>query len=204
MTRQLAILLAIPFVALAAACSSPPAPRDTFYRLAAAAPARSFDAPPLAGVLEVNRLDTDGVLSERALAYVDAGKGGLQRYRYDFWSEPPGVMLQDRLARALAEANAAREVVTPDLRVPPDYALRGKLRRFEQVAGADRVAVELQLVLVNARDGQLIMTKTYAATPAAAADTPEAAVAAIGRGVDEVVARFLADLARADVPAPRK
>ncbi|MEW5727008.1 MAG: ABC-type transport auxiliary lipoprotein family protein [Pseudomonadota bacterium] len=203
MTRPLAILLAASLAAATAACSSPPAPRDTFYRLEAGVPARGFDTPALPGVLEVNRLDTDGVLSERALAYAEPGRG-IQRYRYDFWSEPPGLLLQDRLVQALTAAKAAAKVVTPDLRVPPDYALRGKVRRFEQIAGANQVAVDIQLVLVDARNGELIMMETYSARPAAAGDSAEAAVAAIGRGVDEVVARFLADLAKADIPAPRR
>lgn len=203
MTRPLAILLAASLAAAAAACSSPPAPRDTFYRLEAAAPARGFATPALPGVLEVNRLDTDGVLSERALAYAEPGRG-IQRYRYDFWSEPPGLLLQDRLVQALTAAKAAAKVVTPDLRVPPDYALRGKVRRFEQIAGANQVAVDIQLVLVDARDGRLIMMETYSTRPAATGDSAEAAVAAIGRGVDEVVARFLADLAKADIPVPRR
>lgn len=200
MIRHLAAIL---LLALVAACSSPPAPRDTFYRLDLAPPAHRFDKPALPGVLEVNRLDTDGVLSERALAYQEPGKG-IQRYRYDFWSEPPGVLLQDRIAQMLKAANAAERIVTPDLRVPPDYALRGKVRRFEQIAGANKVAVEVQLVLVNARNGDLVMMETYAAEVPAAADTPEAAVAAIGRGADQVMARFLADLAAAKIPAARK
>lgn len=190
-------------LALATACSSPPAPRDTFWRLDVAAPAQGFQVPPLPGVLEVARLDTDGVLSERALAYQEGG-GAVQRYRYDLWSEPPGVMLQDRITQVLSAANAARRVVTPDLRVPPDYALRGKLRRFEQVAGAGKVAVEMQLGVVSARDGSLILLKTYATQVRAGAETPAAAVAALGQGVSEILDRFLADLAQASLPPARR
>ena len=198
-SRLLAVLLA----AFAAACSSPPTPKDTFYRLEVAEPARRFDRAPIPGVLEINRFDTDGVLSERALAYQEAGKG-VQRYRYDFWSEPPGVMLQDKVAAYLAAAHAAQRIVTPDLRVPPDFALRGKLRRFEQIAGADRVAVEMQLALVSARDGSLVVMNTYSSQVPTDGEAPEAATAAMGRAVSDILGRFLADLSDATIPAPRR
>lgn len=194
-------LTAILLTALTA-CSSPPTPKDTFYRLEVAQPADMFAPPPIPGVLEVNRLDTDGVLAERALAYQEGGK--LQRYRYDFWSEAPGLMLQDRIAAYLTTANAAAKVVTPDLRVPPDYALRGKLKRFEQIAGADSVAVEMQLALVNARDGSLILMNTYAAQVKTDGETPAAATAALGSGVTDILNRFRTDLAATDMPKVRR
>ncbi|MGE5545851.1 MAG: ABC-type transport auxiliary lipoprotein family protein [Solirubrobacterales bacterium] len=196
-TLTAAMLLAL------SACASPPAPKDTFHRLEVAAPAARFQVPPLPGTLEVDRVESDGVLAERAIAYQEPGQG-VQRYRYDFWSEAPGLMMQDRLAGYLRAANAAERVVTPDLRVPSDWMLRGKLRRFEQIAGAGKVAVEMQLAVVSARDGTLVMLKTYAAEIAARSDTPRDAAEAIGRGVSDILDRFVADLARAEIPKVRR
>jgi ABC-type uncharacterized transport system auxiliary subunit len=185
---------------LLAACAGPPAPKDAFYRLEVAPPAKTFERPPLPGVLEVDRLEADGAVAERALAFETRPGGPVERYRYDFWSEQPGIMLQDRLAAFLRAANAAGRVVTPELRVPPDWTLRGKIRRFEQVAGADKVAVELQLAVVSARDGSLVLLDTFHAE-APAGSGVEGMVAAIGRATSEVLARFLADLGNAKVPA---
>lgn len=186
------------------ACASEPAPRDTFYRLDIAQPAQRFAQPVLPGVLEVNRLEADGVVGERAMAYADDEGGALRRYRYEFWSEPPGQMLQDRLTAVLKKAGAAERVVSPDLRVPPDWTLRGKIKRFEQVAAADRVAVELQLAVVSARNGALVMVEDYAAQSPTRSDDPHAVAEAAGRAVADIFSHFLADLGRAQVPDQRR
>lgn len=196
-------LLALTLLVLSA-CAGPPAPKDQYYRLAVAEPTQPFAQPILPGVLEVDRLETDGVVSERALAFQSRPGGPLGRYSYDYWSEAPGTMLQGRVVDYLRAANAADRVVTPDLRVPSDWTLRGKLRRFEQVSGAGRVAVELQLAVVSARDGTLVLQETYAAEPPSEGDRVEAAVAAIGRATSEILARFTADLGRAKIPAERR
>lgn len=187
--------LSAALVALAlAACAGPAAPPDSFYRIEPGAPAQRFSKPVLPGVLEVNRLAADGVAAERALAF--ARDGVLAHYKYDFWSEPPGMLLQDRLAHYLAEAGAADRVVTPDLRVLSDWVLRGKVRRFEQIAGVSQVVVELELAVVNARDGRLALLQTYEARVASSSERIEDAARAMEKGVAEIFARFLADLAR--------
>jgi cholesterol transport system auxiliary component len=198
MTRRWAALL---FPLLLAACVGAPAPKDTFYRLEVAQPAERFQRPPLPGVLEVDRLDADGVVGERALTFATHEGGPLEHYRYDLWSETPGIMLRDQLARVLSKAGAAERVVTPDLRVPADWTLRGKVRRFEQVAGAAQVAVEIQLGVVSARDGTLVMLDTYSAKVPTNGESVEAAVGGIDRAVSDIVARFVADLGRVKLPA---
>ncbi|CAA7614287.1 ABC-type transport auxiliary lipoprotein family protein [Magnetospirillum sp. UT-4] len=197
----------IPSVILAlslalAACASPAPPEDNFYRLDGRMAVQRLAAPVLPGVLEVNRLDSDGVLSERALAYQDSD-GTLARYRYDLWSEAPGALLQERLVEALRAANAAVTVLTPDLRVPPDWTLRGKLKRFELLPDAGKVMVRLELAVVSARDGSLVLLRTYE-TERRSEAAPKAAAVALAAAADEAIARFVADLGTASVPAPRR
>ncbi|WP_068437554.1 ABC-type transport auxiliary lipoprotein family protein [Magnetospirillum sp. XM-1] len=192
------IIISAAFAALfLAACAGPAAPPDSFYRIEPGAPAQRFAKPALPGVLEVNRLAADGVVAERALAF--ARDGALAHYKYDFWSEPPGMLLQDRLAHYLAESGLADRVVTPELRVLSDWVLRGKVRRFEQVAGASQVAVELELAVVSARDGRLVLLQTYETRVATPTERVEDAARAMEKGVAEIFARFLADLGRADL-----
>lgn len=194
-------LFSLGLVAAVTACAAPPAPRDTFYRLEIAEPAQRFAQPIVPGVVEVGRLDSDGVLSERAIAYQEEAGRGIQRYRYEFWSEPPGQLVQDALARFLERANAAQRVVGPELRVPPDYVVRGRVRRFEHVIGTDRVAVELQLGLVSARDGRLALMNTYTAEAATPGPGAAGAAEATSRAVSEILERFVADLAQINIPA---
>lgn len=196
--RTLAVLLA----ATLAACASPAPPKDNFYRLqaVAAVPAGRVVLP---GVVEVNRLDVDGVLSERGIAY-QAADGALARYSYDLWSDAPATALQLALAETLRAAGVADQVVTPDLRVPPDWMVRGRLFRFEYLPAQGKVAIKLQLAAVSARDGALVLLDTYAAEPHVQGSGPEAAVAALNRAAADILARFAHDLSNAKAPVQRR
>lgn len=187
-------LLALTASALLA-CAQPAPPADNFYRLDVAQPAVRAGGPVLPGVLEVNRLEADGVLSERALAWQDKD-GSLARYRYDLWAEAPGALVQDQLAEMLRAQRAADSVVTPDLRVPPDWTLRGKLKRFELLPEQGKVVARLQLSVVSAKNGQLVLLETYTSEMPSAAD-PKSATAALARATADILSRFAADLAAA-------
>lgn len=188
--------LTLTLILALAACAGQAPPPDVFYRIEPAAAASRFAKPPLPGVLEVQRLTTDGVLAERAITFAAKDGGPLSHYNYDLWSEPPGLMLQDRLARFLAAAAAADRVLTPEFGVLADWSLRGKIRRFEHMAGSARVAVEIELGVVSARDGTLVLMEDYSVILDTTSGEIEAVAAAMERGVSQVFARFLADLGR--------
>ncbi|RAU21706.1 ABC transporter [Paramagnetospirillum kuznetsovii] len=185
----------LPLLALAA-CAGPAAPPDNYYRIEPAAAPR-LAKPVLTGALEVDRLAADGALTERAIAFSAKDGGPLAHYKYDYWSEPPALMIQDRLAAFLTKAGAADRVVTPDLRVLADWSLRGKVRRFEQLADRSMVSIEIQLSVVSARDGTLVLLETYDAQTPTDSDTVTTVAAAMEKGVSDIFARFLADLTRA-------
>ena len=195
--------LAVILAAALAACSSPPPPRDNHYRLEAVPAGTALARPVFPGVMEVNRLDVDGMLSERGLVYQDAD-GTLARWRYDLWSDPPATALQMELAEALRAANMAEQVVTPDLRVPPDWMVRGRLFRFEALPAQGKVVIKLQLAAVSARDGTLVLLKTYVVEPALDGKGPEAAVTALNRGASELLSRFVSDLSHVTPPVSRR
>lgn len=189
--------------AMITACASPAPPKDNFYRLDAVPRVRALDKAVLPGVLEVNRFDVDGALSERGLAYQEKD-GVLARYSYDLWSDAPATALQLALFDALHRAHAAEQVVTPDLRVPPDWIVRGRLSRFEYIPGAGKVVARIQLAVVSARDGSLVLLDTYSAEPTVQGSGPEAAVAALNRATADILSRFVTDLSNAKVPVPRR
>lgn len=190
-------------LAALSACASPAPPRDNFYRLEAVPRVAVLDKAVLPGVAEVNRLDVDGALSERGLAYQEKD-GALARYSYDLWSDPPATTLQLALADTLRHAHVAEQVVTPDLRVPPDWMVRGRLFRFEYIPSQAKVAVKMQLAVVSARDGRLVLMDTYAAEPPVQGAGPEAAVAALNHATADILSRFTADLAKASIPVQRR
>ena len=137
-------------VALAlAGCAQETVPQDQFYRLRVAVPAQAFGAPPLQGTLEVERLDADGLIASRPIVYSNAKTPNrVDEYHYHFWTESPPVLVQDALVAYLRGVGAAKVVVTPEVRVEPDYELSGRLSRFEQVRGAGaKVVAEIELRL---------------------------------------------------------
>lgn len=197
-------IIALGSLVLLAACSGPATPPDSFYRVEPGAPAQRFAKPLLPGVLEINRLAADGVASERAMAFARTEGGALAHYKYDFWSEPPGVLLQDRLAHYLDAAGVADRVVTPDLRVLSDWVLRGKVRRFELVADRAEAVADLELAVVSARDGRLVLLRTYEARTRTGSDRIEDGAHAMEAGVRDIFARFLADLRQTAAGGPAR
>lgn len=179
-----------------AACAGPAAPPDSFYRIEPGAPPSRFSQPVLPGVMEVERPAADGVVAERALAFARTEDGPLAHYKYDFWSEPPSLLLQDRLAHYLADAGVAVRVVTPDLRVLPDWEVRGKIRRFEMIADKGVAVADLELAVVGSKDGKLLLLKTYDARMPTGSGSVGDSARAMEKAVADIFARFLADLAR--------
>ena len=132
--------LALVFVAMAAlgGClgSAPPVPRDHFYRIQATAPPGAAERH-LPGVLSVRPLEADGLLRERPLVFgATARPHKMQQHDYHYWTDPPPRMLQGQLVDYLRQSGVARAVVTPDLRIPPDFEVLGRIKRLSDAAEA--------------------------------------------------------------------
>lgn len=186
--------------AVVAACSQPPVPQDRFYRLQVPPPAAALPAPRLPGVLEVPRFAADGLLAARPIVFSEAdAPAEVNAYYYHFWVEPPGVMLRDLLVAHLRAAGVAKMVVTPELRLEPDFTLTARIKRLEQVRGASPRAVIVLDVAVNGRkEDHLVLLKTYAVEQAAADNGVPAAVEAMSRALAIVFQGVVSDLP----PAP--
>ena len=102
--------------------------------------------------------------------------------------------MQDQLTHTLQSAHAATTVVTPDLRVPPDWILRTKLLRFELLPAENKVAVRLRVAVIGARNGKLALQQDYTATAPTTGNTPQAAAPAMGKAVSEILTHLVEDL----------
>ena len=184
--------------AMVGACAQPPLPEDHFYRLAVATSPKPLARPPLAGVLEVGRFIADGLTAGRPIVYSQSGQPhALSEYHYHFWVEAPTVLLRDQLVGQLRAAKVARSVVTPEMRVDPDYVLSGAIKRLERVVGATpKVVVELELAVRRTEGDSLAFLQVYRVDEAVATDSVAAAVAAINKALGAIYAKFTADLAR--------
>jgi ABC-type uncharacterized transport system auxiliary subunit len=183
-------------LALLAACGQPPLPPDNFYRLGPPAVAAAA-ARPLRGVLEIERFRVEGLGAGRAIVYSRADQPlKLNEYNYQFWAEPPPLLVQGQLVAYARAARLADQVVTPEARLDAQYVLGGRILRFEQVVGADpHVVVSLEMDLRQAGSDRPPFLRTYEQTEPTADATVNAAVVAIDRALNQVFARFAADVA---------
>ncbi|MDP6174915.1 MAG: ABC-type transport auxiliary lipoprotein family protein [Rhodospirillales bacterium] len=177
-----------------AACAQPELPADHFYRLKVQPPAQG--SARLGGILQIDRFSADGVTGARPIAYSRPGQSGeLQAYHYHFWTEPPTILLQNKLAAYLRGAELARSVVTPELRIEPDHAINAKIIRFERLmSDPPRAVVEIQISLTERTTEKLIHQGTYWAQEPAKGPAMSATIDALGIAVERVFAKFLKDL----------
>ena len=195
MIRTLGALLLA--VSLVAACTQPQTPEDRFYRLSLPAPEKALAKPALDGTLEIERFVADGLTAGRSIVYSKTETPNqVHEYHYDFWTEPPTIMLRDELVAYLRTGGIASKIVTPDLRADPDYVLTGRIKRLEQVQGSPTGAVvELEIALRRTSDATVMFVETYRIEAKANSAKVAAAVAAINGAVAEIYAKCAKDLA---------
>lgn len=192
--RFAALLVLAPFLAACFGSAAPPPPRDRYYRILVPGPAASRYSETLAGVISVDRLEADALLRERPVLFSRSGKPHeLQQHDYHFWTDPPPGMLQSQLVGYLRAAGIAKAVVTPDMRIKPDYRVAGRVKRLERLLGGGpaRALVELELSLVRVSDGKLIVIDTYTVEKIGADATVEASVTAMSAAVADIFERFV-------------
>lgn len=189
-----AALAAWALLAFLAGCAQPPVPQDRYYRIEVAVPEPGPQA--LDGTLQVERFAAEGVFSGRPIVFTEPeSPGELKEYYYDFWAEPPSVMLRDSLIAYLRDAGVAETVVTPEMRVDAEYVLNGRISRLEHVKGDEpRVAVALEIGVTDTRTNKLVYLGDYSLAVAAGDNSVPAAVQAVNQAVAEMYARALADI----------
>lgn len=190
--------LALVAAGMVAACgSAPPVPEDQFYRLRVT-PEPSAGKKLLPGTLEIERFVADGLTAGRPIVYSESGKPyQVREYHYHFWTQPPTVMLRDELVAFLRAAKVSDAVVTPEMRVPADFVVTGKIIRLENVVGTPSQAVlELEIAVRKASGGKLVFLDTYRIESDARASGVDDAVSALNNALAAIYRNFLSDLAK--------
>jgi len=183
--------------ALLSACTATTVPEDNFYRLTLGEAAAPALPPRLAtSVIQVERFTADGLLGGRPIVFSDSAQADVaQTYHYDFWIEPPTILLQSALADMLRKAGG-QKVVTPEMRIDPDYTITGRVRAFEQVRGSPGfVRVEIELAVSERANNKLLMFKSYSAEPQTSSDGIREAVSKMSAAINDIYSQFLKDIA---------
>ncbi|MCE7949776.1 MAG: hypothetical protein DYH18_01545 [Xanthomonadales bacterium PRO7] len=190
------LLLALACVALAA-CSVPPVPDVTYFRLPPPAALPHSDTPLSSLPIEVETFRGEGIYSEQALIYATTPQAdALRAYHYQLWSDPPSRALQNRLTEML-RASGISPLVTDRLPAStPALRVHGRIVRFERVPsdGGFIVAVALE-IRVDQDQGEPLIERTYSAQVPADGMSIAATVVAFGAAIDKDFAAFHADLA---------
>jgi len=189
----------LPVVLLLAGCfgSAPPVPKEQYFRLVAAKPAEQGSGQ-LQGGVEIIPFTGEGVMTERPLLFTTDGGRKLEQRNYAYWTDAPPQMLRDLLVAYLRSANVADNVVPSELRVQTAYAVRGTIKRLEQLTGSTNGAViSLELSLIEKASDRLVLSRTYTSEKPTSGESIDSAVAALNDGLNEIFAAFAADLAAA-------
>jgi len=183
-----------------AGCGAPPTVPDfTYFRLPPSQTLAVSATPLFQHAIVVDAFDADGLYADQALVYAEQTDAQeLRQYHYQLWTDPPTRILQRRLIAELRQAHVAA-TVTDELPAS-DAAIRisGIILRFDRVpvaGGGFSAAVALKLRADGPRGAPLIDDYYRADKIAAGADL-KATVDAYGAAIDEIFARFYADLRR--------
>lgn len=183
--------------ALLAGCSAPTIPDFTYYRLPRAQKLEVLDAPLFDEPVVVEAFGADGLYADQALIYaLDPSAQELRQYHYQLWTDPPTRILQRRLILQLREARLAAQVTDQLPASEPAIRIAGIILRFDRVpdaAGGFGVVVALKM-RVSDKDGRPLLDEYYRAGKPAAGTGVKASVDAYGAALDEIFARFHADL----------
>lgn len=192
--RRRAILLGLTLALTGCFGSAPPVPKEQYFRLIAS----SDPAPighPLTGIVEVPPFQAEGVMGERPLLFTHDGGIKLEQRNYAYWTDPPPAMLRDQLVAFLRAAKMADEVVRSELRIAAQYRVEGRIKRLEQTAGsANGGVIALELALIDKATDGIVASGTYEVAKDAGGENIDDAVHALNAGLNEIFARFVADL----------
>jgi len=193
--RMMSVLaMGIMSVGVLSACGSAPAvPEDAFYRLTTQA--EKTGDPVLNGVVEVVRFAASGSLGNRPLLMSSRATNEVSEYHYHFWIESPPMLLQSALVSHLRGSNVASQVVTPEMRVTPDFTITGRVLRLETVRGTDPAGVvAFELALRDEHTDKILVLKEYTADIPANQDRVHDGAVALEEAVNQAFKSFVADI----------
>jgi len=174
--------------------SAPPVPKEQYFRLLASSDPAPV-ANPLSGIVEIPPFQAEGVMGERPLLFTQDNGLKLEQRNYAYWTDPPPAMLRDQLIAFLRTTKLADQVVPSELRVGAQYRVEGRIKRLEQIAGPKNGgAIALELALIDKTTDAIVVSGSYEVTKDASGPNIDDAVHALNAGLNEIFARFAADL----------
>ena len=187
---------AMAVITVVGCAAQPPVPQDRYYRLQSVVATAPLAAPALPGILEIERFSADGLADGRPIVYIDpTDPNQLLEYHYHFWTQSPSIMLRDELVTYLRAVKVATNVVSPEMRLEPEFAMTGRSVRLEQIlSNPGSTVMELEFAIRKQSDNKLVFLKSYRQDVKQASSGVSGAVDALNQALNLIYADLLADL----------
>jgi cholesterol transport system auxiliary component len=175
--------------------------RDIYYALDVEVSAEP-SARPIPGTVRVTPLTARGFVAGTRIVYRTAEEPlRVQRYNEYLWADVPAGAVANALLAALRSGRVFENAVGSGDPARASYLLSGELSRFEHrpTDPMPHVTVALTLVLVDAENRRLMVSKTYTETEPTPRDAnglmrPEDMVAAFNRATGRIIDAALRDI----------
>jgi ABC-type uncharacterized transport system auxiliary subunit len=193
MTRRAFIGAVVLTAVLLSGCGA--ARPSKYYQLTVRADMPALEKPDAVPVtLLLGGMMTSHLYREDRIVYGN-GAEQLGTYEYQRWAEPPAEMIQEVLLRELRASGLYRAVSYRRSNIKGDFALRGRLYDFKEVAAGQMSGrVTLELEMRDLKSGATVWTHYYTHDePASGKDVP-AIVAALDANVQHCVKEVVESL----------
>jgi ABC-type uncharacterized transport system auxiliary subunit len=177
--------------------AAPPAPADRYYRLVPVQAQEVVARQWSSAAIEIQELRAGGPYLDRPIVFTDpAQPTRLEQYNYHHWLYAPPYLIQQHMVQWFRASRLAAAIADDDSGPPPDFVISGRIVRFEEALAATGPRAEVELELKVTRPGQAapLLSKTYSGTQAAASDSMDAFVVAMGQALEQIYAAFSKDL----------
>lgn len=200
-SSRTAASLALAGVVLLASCGGG---RPSKYYMLAVPPASAPAAAALPVDLLVGRVTAPQLLRDDRIVY-QATSNQLGTYEYHRWAEPPAMMLEELLLRAMRDGGRFRSVQSQKSNTRGDFVVRGRLYEFGEVSGSPLTArMKLELEAYTPLDGKVVYVQLFTHTEQVQGKEVVDVVAALDRAVQRTLADFTAGLADRLAKVPPK
>lgn len=167
------------------------------YYMLAMAPSKqgvANDPGPFATVA-VRRFETPAYLRQGRIVYRQSPQE-IGFYEYHRWASDPGQVVTMAVIHALRSIGMFTSVESYDGQDHPEYLLRGRLERLDEVDYNNRVQVEVTLSaeLVNTRTGAVVFAGAVTKTANVGARDVSSVVAALSQTSQDSVSQLVTDM----------
>jgi cholesterol transport system auxiliary component len=188
-----AFYVAVATAVLAGSCATT---RPVHYYTLGPASAPTNPPQPDGPTILAGAIATPEFLQDARIRY-RAGTNRTGSYEYHRWTERPGAMVRDSLARALRASGKYQRVLESSSSAVGDYLVRGKLYEFGEVDDpAIQTKISLRLELVDIKTGRSVWDDAFEREEPASGKNIGDVVESMDRNLRRVASDAAAEIGR--------